>query len=296
MKKYFIIKVLFVLLSFSAYGQRDTYDTIRVGVTTTIHLLFEADIQDYLLGSGEVSGEQGTYKEVLLQQAGERKLRVAAAIEDFSVTNLFIETETGYFNFILEYTEFPKKQIIEIGDLMATVVKTTEEKRVGESLIDEGPERPKNQYLILEDEILKTADRPSEIAMRSQGVDYSVSGIYTNGSEIGFKLIIINGRSISYQLSYINWSIREKGKASSKRGAVEMIEPITSRVLNKESHQNYDKLSMGATGEYIFVYPKFTLSKTKELVIEIGEKEGDRIVELKVNNKQLLKAEFIDGK
>jgi len=295
MKKQLTLNVILTLLSFTAYGQRDTYDTIRVGVTTTIHMLFEADIQDYLLGSGEISGEQGSYKEVLLQQAGKRKIRVAAAIENFSTTNLFVETEKGYFNFILEYTEFPKEQIIEIKDQGATVVKTTEE-QVGESLKERHIELLKNPYLILEEEIKKTVDRPSEIAMRSQGVDYSVSGIYTNGSEIGFKLIIINGSSISYQLSYINWSIQEKGKLSSKKGSVEMIEPITQRMLNKGSHLDYTKLSMGATGEYIFVYPKFTLSKTKQLVIEIGEKEGDRIIELKVSNKQLLKAEYISSK
>lgn len=294
------IALTFVLLISLATAKAQTikYDTIRVGTTTTIHLLFESTIQDYLLGSGKIEDENGEYTEVLLEQVGSNKLRVAAAVEDFSTTNLFVETESGYFNFILKYIEFPQRQMIKIADSAAAILKSKNEvikkRSNNRETINElvTPESSPSPETLLEKAIRKKPVKTSDIALRSQGVEYFISGIYTNGKEIGFKLIVKNKSAISYELSYVNWIIKEKGNLKSKKGSIEVLEPISDKLMNKKN-QNYQPLLKGSTGEYIYIYPKFTLPKTKVLVIEIGEKSGDRIVELTINNKQLLGAEYI---
>lgn len=291
------IKVLglFMLVVTSSFGQRSTYDTIRVGVATTIHVVFESKIVDYTLGSGELQGMNGTYTEVGLTQAGDNKIKLAANIENFETTNLFVETSTGYFNFILEYTGFPNKQIFSVKDKDATLSKsniasTSAPGAPNEKVTKLGSEFGQDDKFY--QAIKRKAIRPSSIAKKIQGVQYYISGIYTNGTEIGIKLIIENLEGLRYNLSYVNWTIKEKKNLRNKKGSIEYNEPLKP----SNSSEFTSTLSKDQQGIYVFVFPKFTLTKTQELIIEIGEKEGSRTCDLRISQSEIIRADYINDK
>lgn len=297
----FLIGIAF--FAFAAKAQRSTYDTIRVGMDFTDHVVFESKIVDYTLGSGQLQGVDGTYSEVGLIQAGDNILKLAANIEHFETTNLFVETSTGYFNFILAYADIPEKQIWPVRDQDATLKKSelvsgnklSSDKRgtVGFNTYDamKEKERAKGDSGEFYKSIERTSLRPSSIARKLQGIQYYVSGIFTNGSKIGFKLVIENEEDLRYTLSYVNWTIKEKKKFRSKKGSVEYNEPLHS--LNESS--SYPTLKKGEQGIYIFIFKKFTLSKSQELILEIGEKDGSRTCDLKINQNYIIKADYLSN-
>lgn len=291
--KHILLVILSVLVSLFSYGQRSTYDTIRVGLATTVHIVFESKIVDYTLGSGELECLDGTYTEVGLTQAGDNKLKLAANVENFETTNLFVETSSGYFNYILEYTDFPEKQIFSIKDKDATLSKSTIDNTIktevpGKKIVSLGSSFGNEETFF--DAIKRKAIRPSSIAKQTQGVQYYISGIYTNGTEIGIKLIIENLEGLKYNLSYVNWTIKEKKNLRNKKGSIEYSESLKPSI-NSELNSS---LSKDQQGIYVFVFPKFTLTKTQELIIEIGEKEGSRTCDLKISQSEIFRADYIN--
>lgn len=296
MKKRLLI-LSFSMLTFLSYGQRSTYDTIRVDASFTVHVVFESKIVDYTLGSGELQGVDGTYTEVGITQAGDNKIKLAANVEHFETTNLFVETTSGYFNFILKYADFPVKQIFPVRDQDATLKKSelssstntsggssSETAQVKDAEIKQGG--PVGFY----ESIKRTPLKPSSIAKKLQGVQYYVSGIFTNGEWIGIKLVIENLEDLRYTLSYVNWTITEKKSIKSKKGSVEYNEPL--HAVNEPLNVN-KTLKRGEQGIFIFIFEKFTLSKSQELLIEIGEKDGSRTCDLKVNQNSIIKADYL---
>jgi hypothetical protein len=118
------------------------------------------------------------------------------------------------------------------------------------------------------------------------GVELGLQGIYLKDEMLWFALRTHNGSAISYIPEYIRWFIRDRRVF--KRTAVQEL-PLKPIYQPEEAAIAGDSTCLGWTG-----FQPFALAKDKELVIEVGEKNGGRTLILVIGHKQILKAQKIE--
>jgi len=122
---------------------------------------------------------------------------------------------------------------------------------------------------------------PSLKHFSSEGMDIDLMGIYLMDETLWFSLVMHNRTPIGYVPEYIRWYVRDRQVM--KRTAVQEIalKPTCQPELRPLEG---DSSRFSWTGFF-----PFTLSKDKQLVLEIGEKGGGRTLTLEINHKQILK-------
>jgi Domain of unknown function (DUF4138) len=117
---------------------------------------------------------------------------------------------------------------------------------------------------------------------RSEGIELDLQGIYLKDDLLWFGLRWQNHSPIDFEPSYIRWFIRDR--KSFKRTAEQelTIEPVNASGLLTIAG---DSCLNQWTGLH-----SFTPGKGKELVLEAGEKNGGRVIQLVIPTHALLKA------
>ena len=106
-------------------------------------------------------------------------------------------------------------------------------------------------------------------------------------SFIYLTVIVENDATIDYNLDFIKFFIESKTGAKKKTDYEEELVPVGE--LIKETTVSKDEVQ-----KYVFAFEKFTITKEKELRVEIWESEGDRNSILNVKSKYILNARLID--
>jgi hypothetical protein len=120
---------------------------------------------------------------------------------------------------------------------------------------------------------------------RSEGVELKLQGIYLQDSLLWFALEWQNRSPIGYTPQYYRWVIRDR--RSFKRTAQQElpVDPVYSpgrTAVGGDSTLN----------QWVGFRP-FAPEKEKELVLEVGEKGGGRVMTLVIRPKQILNAKMI---
>lgn len=117
---------------------------------------------------------------------------------------------------------------------------------------------------------------------RSDGMALALQGIYLKDSLLWFALQLQNRSSIAYDVDYTRWFIRDRRQF--KRTARQEIpaEPLWSSSLKVISGDSSARSWAG--------FRPFALANDKELIIEVGEKNGGRTLSLTIGHKEILKA------
>lgn len=109
----------------------------------------------------------------------------------------------------------------------------------------------------------------------------SLSGLFISGHTLSFDMLLINRSLLGYEPQYIKFFIREKHIATRTAVQEKEIRPMfpvkSSEVLADSSQQ------------IILNFYQFTISKTKELVISVKEKNGARDLSLHIPGNRLLR-------
>lgn len=253
------------------------YRTIEIGLTTTVHLIFPDNIKNFDVGLGNV----GEMPDILVEQAGTNRLKLAAGISNFTSTNLFIETDNFYYNFILKFSDTPKQLIINLTQNEATVIKTDQKT---EQVNKEKSIAAQNPYYEKCGKVIETPETSFIFANSSLGVDFSIENIYVDHDKLYFKFAIKNNSNVKYEVGYLGFVVQGKGKG--KREGIasdEMMKPLYS-------FQDFTELEPTASKKIITVFDKFTLDKNKRLIISLWEKKGERKIDVEVTPWQIVKA------
>jgi conjugative transposon TraN protein len=268
---------LIVLLAFMGFGTKaQEYRKIEIGLTTTVHLIFPDNIKNFDVGLGNV----GDMPDILVEQAGTNRLKLAAGIENFTTTNLFVETEGGYYNFILAYSEKPVQLIINIGTGDANIKKTSQQ----ESAAATKKETPESPYLAKCATVIEKQETSFIYANNSLGIDFSIENIYVDHDKLYFKFSLKNKSNVKYEIGYLGFVIQ--GKSKGKREGVvsdELLQPVYT-------FQEFTELAPSENKKIITVFDKFTLDKNKRLIISLWEKKGERKIDVVVTPWQIVKA------
>lgn len=272
------------------------YDTVRVGLLTTVHVVFNSTVMNYDLGSGTRIENGVEVSDVIISKVGDR-LKLAAAIERFETTNLFIETESAYFNLILVYAPKPERLTHYLSDDRADRLKDIR-KIKGEALAKEEIqiEQAKEEKILeltLNDLCKEVANKSNvvpEIGESTQKMKYFLNGIYVKGNYLFFRVNVINEGNVKYDLGYEGFFINDKKNKGTKKTPTQP-EPMKPLHIFNDETKVVDKKEEVSK---IYVFEKFTLEQKKVFTIEFWEDgKGQRKVELIIPPDKLLSAKTI---
>lgn len=293
-----VASIILAVHSFCTAASAQRYDTLEVGMMTTVHIVFESPVLEYDLGSGTrievVNGEEHQVTDVLITKVGDR-IKLAAAFADFETTNLFVETETAYFNFILKFASRPKVLSHYMSNGNADKLKgpsTASRKAIDkESAELNSGKEVKILELTLHDLATAVAARPQqpiEIGQESQRMKYYLNGIFVKGNYLFFRVSILNEGNVKFDLGYEGFFIKDKPNRGLKKTTKQIPEPVKDLfILNRDLKvvQRNQEVSK------VYVFEKFTLDPKKIFVIEFWEDgQGQRKVELNIPSDEILEA------
>jgi hypothetical protein len=121
---------------------------------------------------------------------------------------------------------------------------------------------------------------------RSEGVELKLQGIYLKDSLLWFALEWQNHSSIDYAPQFYRWVIRDR--RSFRRTAQQElpVEPVSTPSLTT--------VSRDSTADQCAGFHPFAISRDKELVLEVGERDGGRTLTLVIDHRRLLNAQLYD--
>lgn len=284
--------LIFLILYMSCTGVAGQgYDTIRVGYSTSVNMIFDSPIVKWDMGLGVHMEDGQEVWDVLVSHSPSSpgRIKLAAGVEDFETTNLFIETEDAYYNFILTYDPQPVHLLLKIGREKASIRK--EEAIAKDTTVGEITAEPTTDSLIyLCSKIYENATDITDIGQVSQKMLFYLGGIYVSGNHLFFKVCIKNEGTIKYDLGFAGFFAADRGRSGNKRRPRqdELLTPVY--IFNDQQKV----VEQGEVVTKVYVFRKFTLDPRKHLYLQFWEGNGgERKAELVVKGKELLGAEGI---
>jgi hypothetical protein len=111
----------------------------------------------------------------------------------------------------------------------------------------------------------------------SEGLELGVQGIYLQDEKLWFAITVHNGSPITYIPEYTRWFIRDrrvfKSAAVQELTVMPLYTPDWTPIVGDSSSTTWT------------AFRPFALTEDKELVIEVGEKNGGRVLQLVLHNK-----------
>jgi len=237
-----------------------------IGIEKTTNLIFPHSI---------ISVDRGS-QNVLVQKAKavENILQVKAAQKGFEETNLTVITVEGkFYSFLLNYSSQPTVLNLSFG--------TSEPSRssalFSPNLYNEGELQAYSNAVAAEKKKVRG------IKDKKYGMIFRLNGLFIHDHVMYLRLKLENQSNINYDVDQLRFFIRDRIKA--KRTATQEIEIPPLFIRN-------DTPTVRGQSEHTFVFalPKFTIPNKKYLTIQLMEKDGGRHLELRVNNKKLVRS------
>lgn len=207
--------------------------------------------------------DRGT-KDILVQlvKEDERILLVKAASKQFAETNLSVVTGGGnVYEFTVNYTPLPSVLVLHL------------------------PPNKKATISAYVNAILNNP--PRRISKVEHGaVITKLSGIYIKDEVIYYQLEIHNHSPLDFDIELLKFFITDKKK--SKRTSVQENELLPLYMAG-----NRTKVKAYNFSVVVVALDKFTIPDAKYLRIQLMEKNGGRHFNLKIYNRQVLKARML---
>ncbi|OJV54340.1 MAG: conjugative transposon protein TraN [Bacteroidetes bacterium 43-16] len=222
-----------------------------------------------------ISVDRGS-SEVLVQKVpqAENVLQLKADTKEFEPTNLTVITAEGsLYSFLLYYDSEPLYLNLKVQDLEIPAAQFVKiDGQQSEAVLYEAGRR----IAVKQPFINRLKDQANAMSL-------SVSGIYVHNDVLYFQLSLENNSNINYDVSQFRFYIQDS-KRSKRTARQELIlDPLYVT-------GNIKRIEGGSKQTAVIAYEKFTIPNKKHLRVEIQEHNGGRQLELKIRNKDLLKA------
>lgn len=273
-----MVSGILVLLQVTAKAQLQNDDSIGTKTIAPYRLTVSYNKTSNLIFPFAIKSVDRGSAAVLVQKAKgiENILQVKAGQQNFSQTNLSIVTGDGHFySFVVDYAEEP--YALNISFFKDTTAKKTNA-FLSDVTIDE-------EAMIVLAENVNRQNRFLHKRTSQQKMRLSLESIYVHPNSMWFTLQLKNKSLIHYKPDYVHFFIRDRKRA--KRTAVQEneLQPIYTSNAGIIEGQSADK--------FILAFPPFTISKSKELVIQVTEQNGGRSLLLPVKYRTILKARLL---
>ncbi len=270
--------VMLGLLSTKLLAQNENYSFIlpsnlTITCNKTTNLIFPANVQSVDRGS----------KDILVQQPKgvENVVQIKADKPNFSQTNLSVITVDGsLYSFTIDYAAQP---------VQLNVVVKNNSQITGDS--------PKTQTIKLSSDnnealfkaIAQRIDASKPVLNKRISLNQMqlrVRGVYINNDVIYFRLQVKNKSNLSFDIDNVRFSIKDREQ--SRRTATQEIQ-----LMPVYSYQALNKIKAGSIANNVIAIPKFTLTGSKYLQIDVLEKDGNRNLKMLVTGHYLERATTI---
>jgi conjugative transposon TraN protein len=256
---------------------------LEVTFNKTVHVIFPSSIRYVDLGSIDLLAAKA--------DGLENVLRVKAASKNFrNEGNLSVVTEDGsYYTFNVKYVDEPVKLSVEMADFLNTGDSANRPNNDQEVFFEDlGNESPRHVALVMKTIHKNNRRDVKDISSSRFGVQHTLKGIYVSNDLLYFHTELKNSTNIPFQVDYTSFRIADKKMAKRTAMQERVLEPV--RVYNQTTI-----IGGKATERMVFVFSKFTLPEGKQLVVEVGEKDGGRHQKFTLGNGVLVKAKIINN-
>lgn len=124
--------------------------------------------------------------------------------------------------------------------------------------------------------LLKRNQKISGLKTRNQGIILSVENIVFQKDALYFVMQLENRSGLDYDFNYLNLSTQTRLKGKRKSMQKLLKEPLYT-------HRVPDKIKAGELRRFVYVLPKFSLSRDRRLIVDLSEAHGERELQLKIN-------------
>ncbi len=255
---------------------------LEVAFNKTTHVIFPSEIVYVDLGDENlVAG---------LADGAKNVLRVKSAVKSFKTeTNLTVITDDGcFFTFNVKFAKEPLLLNIEMTDFIHDGEAVNRPNNAQEIFLERlGQESPMLVTLIMKSIYKQDKREIKHIGSKRFGVQFILKSIYTNNGLLYFHTELKNTSNIAFDIDYISFKIVDKKVVKRTAMQEQVLEPLRA--------QNYVTVVSGKKSERtVFALEKFTIPDDKQLVIEVGEKEGGLNQSFVVENGDIVRANVID--
>jgi conjugative transposon TraN protein len=245
---------------------------IAVSYNKTSNLIFPYAIKSVDRGSASVLAQKAKGVDNILQ--------VKAGKQDFHQTNLTVVTTDGQlYSFLVDYTNEPSVLNLSFSKDSGATEPTEKDKAVLSGTLLNAA-----SFKTITDEVYRQK-RFLHIRSREQKMRLSLESIWLANKAMWLALQLQNKSLIDYKPDYVRFFVRDKKRG--KRTALQ----------EREITPLYGKSDSAVAGEQlqkvVFAFQPFTIPKTQELVIQVGEQNGGRSLVLSVSHRVLLKTRLL---
>jgi conjugative transposon TraN protein len=277
---------LFLFIDIQVYSQEII--PVELAQNKTVHLFFTSPVKFCDSGSGDI-----TFKN------NENIVTLTATKADFAETNLtVVTTDNLCYSFLLLYSSVPRQLNLNPDPKKAKLLKTTVSNGV---TTDNGasntkppavkPVKPTTKSLIPRDSVIfknckkLIAMDPAyqEIAIVQKQVGLMLSNVFVDDTSLYVSFYILNNSKKVFNQSFINFQIIELKGLLFTKVRDQVKKPIF--IYNKKESFPAQK-----TEQIVYVFNKFKVETGKKLCLEIGEKDGDRLLSVNIDYTVINKA------
>jgi len=275
MKRFCVVLVIgYLCLLRPVYGQavanswgaeRICSNRLSVGFNKTTNLIFPFPLKSVDRGSQDIIVQKAKGVTNILQVKADR--------EGFPETNLSIVTTDGkFYSFLVNYNQNPDTLNLSFA---------ADSLKRGDRSILAGEELDAESF-----ELLKHAVEGKKSFLHlhksQQRVDLALSGIYLVNNAMLFSFKVRNKSLVGYVPEFTRFSVVDKRRA--KRTAIQEREIIPLYGREGNAIGGSQSVSM------VVAFEAFTIASSQELLVQIGEKNGGRLLQLHISARRLLKA------
>lgn len=206
-------------------------------------------------------------------------LEVKAARANFPETNLTIITGDGAVHmFLVGYNPDPA--------ILLYLLFSTGKAMYYPHSESTAPQLTESGFEVLSDSILQQPVRFRRVADHSYGISANLAGIYIHGEVLFFRLRMKNTSHIPYDISQLNFYVRDKKQSKRTASQDLAMTPLSVR-------GTYGRLDGKSALDFTVALSRFTIPNKKVLYVVFKEKNGGRLLRLKIKNKLLIRAREI---
>lgn len=204
-------------------------------------------------------------------------LKLKAASESISSTNLHVFTADGkVYAFALKYTPQPARLTIDLtngpnGAANSSPVKFVKD-RLNDSEIEQYSERIASMKAI----------RKRPHSQKKGGSRLSLHGTYLKDGVLFFQLSVTNNAELPYHIDFARTYIRDKRQTKRASVTEKEVQPLYKKMTSDGISTLDHPVNM------VLAFDQFTIADGKYFVIEVFEKNGDRVLTCKLKGKHLL--------
>lgn len=241
---------------------------VEISSNKTSNIIFPYGVKSADRGSNDILAQVAKGTENILQ--------VKAAVENFKQTNLSVVTADGrFYSFVLNYVSDPSVLNLYFGkDSMQTknTVSLTGVSVTEDKLYNSVP-------------FVRSARNFLDYSIRQQRMSAYLQGIYLHKEVVWFKFLIKNKSHIDFEPGKVRFLVKDKIKAKRTSIQEKEIYPLFTYPCPSIKGKNKNHFIIGLS--------PFTIPKSQELIIQIEEKNGGRLLLFTLPHKAILKAKAI---